>query len=157
MCESRKISKRKWNQSAEETCYCSSLAALLPMTRKRKTHKCRTAAAAAAVARIFLSYSHKKTGESCQTETKNARVCVLFVLFDCICMICCSFFWCVITNYKRLKNLSLPVCFFFSSFIKQKQKITIFFCEVKLFILTKLCFIIFRAVSQMETIIGKGG
>lgn len=73
--------------------YCFfSLAALLPMTRKRKTHKCRTAAAAA-VARIFLTCSHEKTGESRQTETKNARVCcVLFVLFDCICMICCSFF-----------------------------------------------------------------
>lgn len=127
---------------------------LLPMTRKWKTHKFRTAA----VARISLSLSCSHNNlRAVKQKQKCSCLCSGSICLTVFVWFVVAVFWCVITNYKRFKNLSLPVCFFFSSFVKQKQKITIFFCEVKLFILTKLCFIIFRAVSQMETIIGKGG
>lgn len=81
----------------------------------------------------------KNWWEPSSNRNPNARVCcVLSVLFDCvcICMICCSCFsvWCVITNYKRFKNPSLPVCLFFSSFDKQKQKITIFLWSETIYI-----------------------
>lgn len=98
------------------------------MTRKRKTHKYMSTCCW--LHESSPSRSHKKSWAVRELSNRNKKcscvcLCFRFVLF-CLTLYLrydLLWFWCVITNYKRFfKNLSLPV---FSSFVKQKQKITI--------------------------------